>query len=69
MISILTSSIGGSYKVDGKRVPTVLLSENGLTNMIKSYWKIDSKVLIISASPEDFQQNDSILYCLKEAMN
>lgn len=67
MIAILTSSLGGSYKVDGKRVPTFLLNENGLTEKIKHFWKNDSKVLIISAGPEEFDRNDSILYCQREA--
>lgn len=67
MIAILTSSLGGSYKVDGKRVPTYLISENGLLEKIKSYWKDNSHVLIISASPDDHERNDSILYCQKEA--
>lgn len=67
MIAILTSSLGGSYRIDGKRVPTFLLNENGLTDKIKSFWKNDSKVLIMSAAPEEFEINDSILYCQKEA--
>lgn len=67
MIAILTSSLGGSYKVNGRRVPTYLLNENGLTDKIKHFWKNDSKVLIISAGPEEFERNDSILFCQKEA--
>ncbi|MGN0341846.1 MAG: Type 1 glutamine amidotransferase-like domain-containing protein [Roseburia sp.] len=67
MIAILTSSLGGSEIVDGKRAPTCLLSDNGLTDKIKSYWKKDSKVLIICAGPEEFEQNDGMLYCFKEA--
>lgn len=67
MVSILTSSLGGSCKVNGKRVPTYLLNQNGLTDQIKSYWKKDSRVLMISASPDQYEMNDSILYCQKEA--
>ena len=67
MIAILTSSLGGSYKVNGRRVPTYLLNENGLIDKIKHFWKNDSKVLIISAGPEEFERNDSILFCQKEA--
>lgn len=67
MIAILTSALGGSYKVNGKRVPTFLLNENGLTDKIKRFWKNDSRVLIISAGPEEFERNDSILYCQREA--
>ena len=67
MVAILTSSLGGSCKVAGKRVPAHLLSENGLLEKIKTYWKDNSHVLIISASPDDHERNDSILYCQKEA--
>jgi dipeptidase E len=69
MITILTSSLGGSCKINGKRVPTFLLNENSLTDKIKGFWKEDSNVLIISASPEEFELNDSILYCQKEAFD
>jgi peptidase E len=69
MIAILTSSLGGSCKVNGKWVPTFLSNDNGLTDKIKGFWKEESKVLIISASPEEFELNDSILYCQKEAFD
>lgn len=69
MIAILTSSIGGSCKVNGKWVPTFLSNDNGLTDKIKEFWKENSRVLIISAGPEEFEKNDSILYCQKEAFN
>ena len=67
MIAILTSSLGGSHKVDGKWLPTYLLNQNGLTGIIKSYWKSGAKVLIICASPDEYERNDSVLYCMKEA--
>lgn len=67
MISILTSSLGGSHRVDGKRRPTFLLNDNGLQENMKKYWKRNSNVLVISASPEDWERNDSILFCQSEA--
>lgn len=36
MVAILTSSLGGSYKVNGKRIPTCLQNENGLLDQIKN---------------------------------
>ena len=36
MKAILTSSLGGSLKVDGKRIPTTLIEGNGLLATIKS---------------------------------
>ena len=67
MVAILTSSLGGSYKVNGKRIPTCLQNENGLLDQIKKYWKPMSKVLIISAGPNHFIRNDNILFCQREA--
>ena len=67
MVAILTSSLGGSHKVNGKRIPTCLQNENGLLDQIKKYWKPMSKVLIISAGPNDFIRNDNILFCQREA--
>ena len=64
---ILTSSLGGSYKVDGKRVPSVFLTDNGLLDKMKELWVEDSKVMIICASPDDHEKNDSVCACLKEA--
>lgn len=45
MIAILTSSLGGSIKKDGQRIPTTLLGDNGLIEKIKEYWKDDVKNL------------------------
>ena len=63
----LTSAIGGDIKENGKRVPCPLLPYNGLVEMLKKDWVEDAKVLILSASPEDFERNDSILGCLRQA--
>ena len=63
MVAFLTSSLGGSQQLDGKRVPAYLLNENNLTSMLKEYWKDNSKVLIIPANPEAIERNDNILYC------
>ena len=67
MKAVLTSSLGGSYKVDGKRVPSVLLTDNGLLDKLKEIWIDNAKVMIICASPNEYEKNDSICECLKEA--
>ncbi len=67
MKTILASALGGQIKVDGKRIPTKLMEDNGLLEMIRSLWKADSKVMIISGSPEDPDRNDSILNVLKQS--
>ena len=69
MKAILTSSLGGQVKTDGKRLPAKLPEINGLLKEIQAAWKKDSKVMIISGSPEYYDKNDSILFCLKGAFS
>ena len=64
---ILTSSLGGSFKVNGKRIPSVFLTDNGLLDKLKELWVEDSKVMIICASPNDHEKNDSVCECLRES--
>ena len=69
MKAILTSSLGGQVKMDGKRLPSKLLETNGLLKSIEAVWKNDSNVMIISGSPKYYDKNDSILLCLKGAFS
>ena len=69
MKAILTSSLGGQVKIDGKRLPAKLPETNGLLKCLQDVWKKDSKVMIISGSPEYFDKNDSVLFCLKGAFS
>ena len=69
MKAILTSSLGGQIKVDGKRIPTKLMENNGLLDTIRSSWKENSNVLIISGSPGFYDKNDSVVSCLKESFS
>lgn len=67
MIAFLASHIGGSYKIDGKRYPTYLNSDNGLVEKLKERWPKNPRVLIISAAPDSLERNDSIRDCLAVA--
>lgn len=64
---ILTSSLGGSKKVNGIRIPATLIEENGLLDKIKSIWKDNAKVIMFCASPNDYMKNDSVYNCFKQA--
>lgn len=68
MKAMLTSSLGGSSKVNGMRVPSVLIQHNGLLDNLKSIWKPNANVLIICADPSDYENNDSVCACLKESL-
>lgn len=49
MKAILTSSLGGASKVNGVRVPFVLIQRNGLLDNLRAIWPNNAKVLIICA--------------------
>lgn len=68
MKAMLTSSLGGSSKVSGVRVPSVLIQRNGLLENLKSIWTPNANVLIICADPSDYEKNDSVCACLKESL-
>ena len=69
MKAILTSTLGGSIKVNGRRIPTPLMGDNGQLDKIKSFWRENAKIMLISASPDDYDRNDGLLYCFKESFN
>ncbi|MCI8692176.1 MAG: type 1 glutamine amidotransferase-like domain-containing protein [Lachnospiraceae bacterium] len=64
---ILTSSLGGSMKVDGRRIPIPLMGENGQLDQIEVFWRENSRILLISGTPDDYTRNDAIINCLKES--
>lgn len=68
MKAILTSSLGGYSKRNGRRVPSRLIEKNGLLDHLKSIWPQNASVLIISGTPRDYEKNDDIYDCLKEAL-
>lgn len=67
MNTILTSSLGGSVKIDGKRIAAPLLNENGMVDKLKKIWPQNARIMIICADPEDYEKNDSVRTCFKEA--
>lgn len=69
MKAILTSSLGGSIKTGGSRLPIPLMDENGQFDKIKAFWHENSKILLISGTPDDYGRNDEIVSCLKESFH
>lgn len=69
MIAFLTSSLGGSIRVNGKRIPAGFLTNNGLLDKLKALWVEDSKVMIVCASPDAYEDNDIRYECLKKAFS
>lgn len=64
---ILASSIGGAIKENGKRTPAPLFDYNGFLETLQHGWKDNSKVLIISGSPDYYGKNDMLCECLKQS--
>lgn len=67
MITYLTSHIGGSYKLAGKRFPDLISNENGLLDSLKTRWKENADILIISADADSKEINDSIRELFEKA--
>lgn len=59
MILFLTSNPGGNYIEDGKRYPCKLDETNGFVEQLKENWKVNSRCLIISSDPTNYEINDS----------
>ncbi len=68
MKAMLTSSLGGAIKMNGKRIPDVLIQQNGLLDKLKSIWPQDARVLIVCANPDNHEKNDGVYACLKESL-
>ncbi len=64
---IMTSSIGGSIKENGKRIPTQLMQYNGFLDKLQAEWISNSKVMIIAASPNDYERNDMLCECFTKS--
>ena len=67
MKAMLTSSLGGFIKVNGTRIPDMLIQRNGLLDNLKSIWLPDARVLIVCGNPDNYVKNDDVHACLKEA--
>ena len=63
----LTSSIGGSYKENGRRIPCALMNENHFLDHIKKYWTNNSKCLLISSEPDNEEMSNSFKTVFTEA--
>ncbi len=59
MILFLTSHIGGSIKVDGKRIPSALMTENRLVENLRSRWPEKAHILFVCADPNDRAKSES----------
>ena len=68
MKAILVSNLGTSVKVGGRRIPAPILEANGLQEKIKSIWPQEARVLLVFASPNEYERNDGIYACVRESI-
>lgn len=64
---MLTSALGATSKVNGTKVPSVLLQYNGFLERLKSIWVQNARVLIVCGDPKDYRKNDKLCDDLKES--
>ncbi len=67
MKAILTSSLGGCFKINGVRIPAPLLQTNGLLDRLKAIWPENASVLFICGDPTDYEKNDNICAYFRES--
>lgn len=63
----LTSSIGGIYKDNGRKLPCALDGSNNFLNLLRDYWPENSKCLILSSDPDNEDRNNSFKSIFTEA--
>lgn len=59
-IVFLTSSPDASYQVDGRWITGPFTSKNGFLDQIREVWKSPSRVLVITATPDEYEKNDEM---------
>lgn len=67
MNAILTSALGGSIKVDGKRIPQPLIDKNDFMKNLQKLWPDEAKVMFICGSRDNHIKNDEVFFCMKES--
>ena len=64
---MLASALGATRKVNGTKVPSVLIQRNGFLERLKSIWVQNARVLIICGDPGDYIKNDKLCNDLKDS--
>lgn len=59
MTVFLTSHIGGYIRKDGQRIPSSLITDNGLIENLQKRWPSEAKVLFVAADPDDVEKAES----------
>lgn len=67
MKAMLASALGATRKVNGTKVPSVLIQRNGFLERLKSIWEQNARVLIICGDPSDYKKNDNLCNDLKDS--
>jgi len=67
--AMLASALGATIKINGTKVPSIIMQHNGLLDQLKSIWAPNAKVLIVCGSPCDYERNDSLYNNLKESFS
>lgn len=66
---MLASALGATRKVNGTKVPSVIIQRNGFLDNLKTIWVQNARVLIICGDPGDFKKNDSLCNDLRESLS
>lgn len=64
---MLASALGATRKVNGTKVPSVIIQRNGFLDRLKTIWVQNARVLIICGDPGNFKKNDDLCNDLRES--
>ena len=67
MKAMLASALGATRKVNGTKVPSVIIQRNGFLDKLKMIWAQNAKVLIVCGDPSNFKKNDNLCNDLRES--
>ncbi len=66
---MMTSTLGVTTKIDGKKVSSKIIEKNGLLNRLKSIWPENANVLFLASDPDNYKNNDKRFGLLKESLS
>jgi len=64
---MLASALGATRKINGTKVPSVIIQRNGFLDKLKTIWAQNAKVLIVCGDPSNFEKNDNLCNDLRES--
>ncbi len=66
---MLTSSLGATKRVNGKKLSSKFIERNGLLEHLQAIWPDNANVLLLGFDPDSYENNDKRIRSFKESFN